>query len=68
MTTLWPGAVPRPRFLAGRHRRHKDAEDDFRFTIQEQIMQAADSADIICVVVETDVPVIDEDRKVAKLA
>ena len=46
----------------------KDAEDDFEFTIQEQIMQAADSADIICVVVEADVPVIDEDRKVAKLA
>lgn len=46
----------------------KDAEDDFEFTIQEQIIQAADSADIILVVVEADVPVIDEDRRVAKLA
>ena len=27
----------------------KDAEDDFEFTIQEQILQAADSADIILV-------------------
>lgn len=46
----------------------KDAEDDFEFTIQEQILQAADSADIICVVVEADIPVIEEDRRVAKLA
>jgi GTPase len=46
----------------------KDAEDEFEFTIQEQILQAADSADIICVVVEADIPVTDEDRRVAKLA
>jgi GTP-binding protein len=46
----------------------KDAEDDFEFTIQEQITQASDSADIICVVVEADIPVIEEDRRVAKLA
>ncbi len=46
----------------------KDAEDEFEFTIQEQIIQAADSADIICVVVEADVPVLEEDRRVAKLA
>ena len=32
----------------------KDAEDDFEFTIQEQIIQAADSADVIWVVVEAD--------------
>jgi GTP-binding protein len=46
----------------------KDAEDDFEFTIQEQIIQAADSADVIWVVVEADIPIVEEDRKVAKLA
>jgi len=46
----------------------KDAEDDFEFTIQEQIQQAADSADIIWVVVEADVPITEEDRRVAKTA
>ncbi len=46
----------------------KDAADDFEFTIQEQITQAADSADIIWVVVEADVAVTEEDRRVAKLA
>jgi len=46
----------------------KEAEDDFEFTIQEQILQAADSADVIWVVVEADIPITDEDRRVAKLA
>lgn len=46
----------------------KDATDDFEFTIQEQIVQAADSADIILVVVEAHVPITEEDRRVAKLA
>lgn len=46
----------------------KDAEDDFEFTIQEQITQAASSADVILVVVEADVPVVEEDRRVAKMA
>jgi len=46
----------------------KDAEDEFEFTIQEQILQAADSADIIWVVVEADAAVTEEDRRVAKLA
>ncbi len=46
----------------------KDAEDEFEFTIQEQILQAADSADIIWVVVEADVPITEEDRRVAKMA
>lgn len=46
----------------------KDPEDDFEFTIQEQIVQAADSADVIWVVVEADLPVTDEDRRVAKMA
>jgi GTPase len=46
----------------------KDATDDFEFTIQEQILQAADSADIIWVVVEADVMITEEDRRVAKMA
>ncbi len=46
----------------------KDPEDDFEFTIQEQILQAADSADVIWVVVEANVPIVEEDRRVAKLA
>jgi GTP-binding protein len=46
----------------------KDPEDDFEFTIQEQITQAADSADVIWVVVEADVAINEEDRRVAKLA
>lgn len=46
----------------------KDAADDFEFTIQEQILQAADSADVIWVLVEANVPITEEDRKVAKLA
>jgi GTP-binding protein len=46
----------------------KAAEDEFEFTIQEQITQAADSADVIWVVVEADVPITEEDRRVAKTA
>lgn len=46
----------------------KGAEDEFEFTIQEQIAQAADSADVIWVVIEADAPITDEDRKVAKMA
>src|SRR5580704_11613370 len=46
----------------------KSPEDDFEFTIQEQILQAADSADVIWVVVEANVPITEEDRRVAKLA
>lgn len=46
----------------------KNPEDEFEFTIQEQIEQAAESADIIWVMVEANVMVTDEDRKVAKLA
>lgn len=45
----------------------KDAEDDFEFTIQEQILQAADSADLIWVVVEADASITEEDRRVAKI-
>ncbi len=46
----------------------KDAEDEFEFTIQEQIQQATDSADLIWVVVEADTLISEEDRRVAKLA
>lgn len=42
--------------------------DDFEFTIQEQIAQAADSADIIVVMVEAPLLVSEEDRRVAKMA
>lgn len=46
----------------------KDPEDEFEFSIQEQIIQAADSADVIWVVIEADKVINDEDRRVAKLA
>lgn len=46
----------------------KDPEDDFEFTIQEQITQASDSADVIWVVTEADIAISDEDRRVAKMA
>lgn len=46
----------------------KDPADDFEFTIQEQILQAADSADVIWVVVEANVMITEEDRRVAKMA
>lgn len=46
----------------------KDPEDDFEFTIQEQILQATESADIIWVVIEADTGISEEDRRVAKLA
>jgi len=46
----------------------KSAEDEFEFTIQEQIAQATDSADIICVTVEASAAITDEDRRVATMA
>ncbi len=46
----------------------KTAEDDFEFTIQEQIEQASDSADVIWVVIEAHIQITDEDRRVAKMA
>ena len=45
----------------------KDATDEFEFTIQEQILQAADSADIVMVVVEANIAVTEEDRRIAKM-
>lgn len=46
----------------------KAAEDEFELTIQEQITEAAAAADVIWVLVEADVMVTEEDRRVAKLA
>lgn len=46
----------------------KAAEDEFEFTIQEQIAQAADSADVIIVMTEADAAISEEDRRVAKMA
>lgn len=46
----------------------KPAEDEFELTIQEQIIEAADAADCIVVVIDAAAQVSDEDRRVAKLA
>lgn len=46
----------------------KSAEDDFELSIQDQITEAAHSADLILVVVEADVPLVEEDRRVATMA
>jgi GTP-binding protein len=46
----------------------KDPEDEFEFTIQEQIYMAADSADVILVVVEANVPINEDDRKLINIA
>lgn len=46
----------------------KAPEDDFELTIQEQIIDATQAADIIWVLVEADVMVADEDRRVARMA
>lgn len=46
----------------------KDPEDDFEFTIQEQIQQAADSADVIWVVIEAQAGITDDERRLAKQA
>lgn len=46
----------------------KDAADEFEATIQEQIIEATDAADVILVVVDSTQYVSDEDRFVAKKA
>lgn len=46
----------------------KKASDDFEMTIQDQIIQTADSADVVLVVVEAGIQITDEDRRVATLA
>ena len=46
----------------------KTAEDDFELTIQEQISDAAADSDFIAVITEADVPITEEDRRVATMA
>lgn len=46
----------------------KTAEDEFELSIQEQIIDATESADLILVVVSADTPVVAEDRQVATMA
>lgn len=46
----------------------KTAEDEFETTIQDQISQAADSADVILTVIEAQIGITEEDRRVAKMA
>jgi len=46
----------------------KAPEDDFELTIQEQIIEATNAADVIWVVIEADVMITEEDRRVARLA
>jgi GTPase len=46
----------------------KTPEDDFEYTIQEQITQASDSADVIWVVIEAHTAITEEDRRVSKMA
>ncbi|OGL21487.1 ribosome biogenesis GTPase Der [Candidatus Saccharibacteria bacterium RIFCSPHIGHO2_01_FULL_45_15] len=46
----------------------KDANDEFEASIQEQITEAADAADVILVVVDSSQYVSDQDRFVAKKA
>lgn len=46
----------------------KQAEDAFEATIQDQIKEATESADIIWVVIEADTPITQEDRRIAKTA
>jgi GTP-binding protein len=46
----------------------KTAEDDFELTIQEQIKEATELADVILVVIEAHVGVTEDDRRVATTA
>lgn len=46
----------------------KDPEDEFEATIQDQIEEAADAADVIIVVVEAHTAINEDDRRVAKKA
>ena len=54
--------------MARRHRRPKEPEDEFEATIQDQIEEAADAADVILVVVDSTEHPGDEERTVAKKA
>jgi GTP-binding protein len=44
----------------------KEAEDEFELSIQDQIKQAVEDADVIWLVVEADVPITDADRRLSK--
>lgn len=46
----------------------KDPDDDFEFTIQEQISQATENADLILLLTEANVPINDIDRKLSNQA
>lgn len=46
----------------------KPAEDEFELSIQQQIQESAETAELILVVVEASVPATTEDRQVAKMA
>ena len=46
----------------------KDPEDEFEATIQDQIEEAAEAADVILVVVEAHTAINEDDRRVAKKA
>lgn len=46
----------------------KDAEDEFEASIQEQIIEATELADVILVVVDSTIYPSDEDRRIAKTA
>jgi GTPase len=46
----------------------KDAEDEFEASIQEQITEATELADVILVVVDSTIYPSDEDRRIAKTA
>ncbi len=46
----------------------KPAEDEFELSIQDQIVSASESADVIVVVIEANTIISDEDRRVSKMA
>ena len=46
----------------------KSAEDEFEASIQDQIIEATEAADVILVTVEAHTTLTEEDRRVAKLA
>ncbi len=46
----------------------KDPQDKFEMTIQDQIKEAIISADVIWMMTEANIPLTDDDRKIAKMA
>jgi GTP-binding protein len=45
----------------------KNPEDEFEMTIQDQIVQASDSADLVLVMIDGSVPITDQDRRLSKM-